>query len=106
VNLFNFARDGGIDMTFLVTELSPVGAAMVAESAASTGEEAPYTHRIEHRLTFGARKVVPVKRLNLAVGIWGAGKVETKCGKSHTADVWVTDFAETHPELTTIGAFC
>jgi hypothetical protein len=92
-------------MTFLVTEFGAHGVAMVAESGVLTREETPYTNRIECRLTFGARKVIPVKRLSCAVGFWGAGVVETNEGKSHTPDVWITDFAETHPQLTTIEAF-
>lgn len=90
-------------MTFLVTELTDQGVAMVAESAVFSLESAPFTDQSQHYLTFGGIKVFPFTRLRCALGVWGAAGIETKSEKLHTAHAWITGFLESHPELDTLA---
>ncbi len=90
-------------MTFLITEVGEHGVAMVAESASRSEESTPFTNKPAFRLTFGAKKIIPIPRLHCAIGVWGMGAVESN-EFTHTADVWITDFLEEHNDLDSISA--
>jgi hypothetical protein len=90
-------------VTLLITEVGNHGVAMVAESAIRSEERTPFTGKPVFRLTFGARKIVPIPRLHCAVGVWGMGAVEAK-QYTCTPDVWITDFLEHRKELDSIRA--
>jgi hypothetical protein len=90
-------------LTLLLTEVGKHGVVMVAESAARSEQRTPFTGKPAFRLTFGAKKIVPIHRLHCAVGVWGMGAVEAK-EFAFTPDVWIADFLEHRNELDSIRA--
>jgi len=69
------------EMTLVLTEISPFGIAMAADSAATI------TRRDVTRVLTGIRKLQVIEKLGAAISIWGAGEIDDT-----DSDVWLDKF--------------
>ena len=72
-------------MTLVLTELSKFGVAMAADSAVTFPGG---------RVFIGAQKLLPVKKINAGISVWGNGEVN-----GLDADVWLQNFIDTKVKL-------
>ena len=92
-------------MTLILTELSEFGVAMAADTAETVVLQgpsgAPYT-----RVTYGAKKLLPIPALRAGVSSWGLGAIPDKrppSGRIPT-DIWLQDFLRLNEQAKTIDA--
>ena len=84
-------------MTLILTELSPLGIAMAADSAVT------YTHHhtgMAWAVPNQARKLQVIPHLNAGISCWGMGAI----GGTPT-DQWLTTFIQTNTAITTLQGF-
>ena len=84
-------------MTLVLTELSPLGIAMAADSAVTIQNMQTGYIRV---LPSAAVKLQPIPYLNAGISCWGLGKIENK-----STDDWIMQFIDTHRNITTLGDF-
>lgn len=90
-------------MTLIITELSSLGIAMVADTAVTFNEPTPSGDKIARVLT-GAQKVQPIPFLGAGISMWGLGEINTQFGPVST-DVWTADFTRRHTDAMSIHMF-
>jgi len=84
-------------MTLVITELSPDGIAMVADSAVTLTNLASGARSV---LPTPAKKLQYVPYLNAGVSCWGMGRIGAA-----TTDDWLSNFIASGSALSSIGAF-
>lgn len=77
-------------MTLVLTEISPYGIVMGADSAVTYKTQLPDGSET-WRVLNGVQKLIPVVHLNAGVSCWGYGKID-----SIETDIWLRDFIERH----------
>jgi hypothetical protein len=90
-------------MTLVITELSELGIAMVADSAVTCEEKVP-SGRTVSRVLNGVQKLQPVTYLSAGVSVWGLGELPTSTGSVST-DLWLFDFIQQHRAISSLDDF-
>ncbi len=90
-------------MTLIITELSKLGIAMVADSAVTISETLPSGDVASHVLN-GAQKLQVIPYLNAGISVWGRGTIPTSNGELST-DTWLAYFIERHSAITSLDQF-
>jgi hypothetical protein len=90
-------------MTLIITEITPFGIAMVADSAYNFRELTP-SGSIRQRVLHGARKLQYIPYLNAGVSMWGAGRIRSITGEVF-ADIWMEDFIRRCEGIGSLGDF-
>jgi hypothetical protein len=78
-------------VTLILTEVSPFGIAMVADSAMTTEAVVP-SGKKRLRVTYGLRKLQEAPSVNGCVSYWGAGEIQDL--NRVPTDLWLEDFTE------------
>lgn len=90
-------------MTLVITELSPFGITMVADSAVTFNETLPSGISIG-RVLNGARKLQFIPYLSAGISVWGIGSIPPSPGGVST-DLWLFDFIERRSSCQSIDEF-
>jgi hypothetical protein len=90
-------------MTLIITEITPFGIAMVADSAYNFREMTP-SGTIHQRVLQGAKKLQYIPYLNAGVSMWGAGRIRSITGEVF-ADIWMEDFIRRYEGIAVLGDF-
>lgn len=84
-------------MTLILTELSPFGIAMAADSAVTFTNPQTGLSFAEPNL---ARKLQPIPYLNAGISCWGIGEID-----GTATDNWIEHFIDSHQAITQLGEF-
>lgn len=90
-------------MTLIITELSELGIAMVADSAITFHEETPSGVTLT-RLFTGVRKLQFIRHLHAGISYWGNSQLPGPATLI-TTDVWLFDFIQRHRTIKSIHDF-
>ncbi len=90
-------------MTLIITELSKLGIAMVADSAVTISEMLPSGSVASHVLN-GAQKLQVIPYLNAGVSAWGRGSIPTATSELST-DIWLEYFIDRHSAIDSLDEF-
>jgi hypothetical protein len=90
-------------MTLIITELSPFGIAMAADTAV-TGSCVNERGTLDDRAFFGLTKLIPIKKLEAGIAYWGWAKMPPDSISGVWMDWWLTNYlAKNHNKYNTIG---
>lgn len=90
-------------MTLIITELSPFGIAMAADTAV-TGSCVNERGTLDDRAFFGLTKLIPIKKLEAGISYWGWAKMPLDSTNGVWMDWWLTHYlAENHNNYNTIS---
>lgn len=84
-------------MTLILTELSPLGIAMAADSAVTFANPAT---GLRYALPNNANKLQVIPYLNAGISCWGIGQISAK-----PTDDWLADFIEANTAISKLGDF-
>jgi hypothetical protein len=84
-------------MTLVLTEMSPFGIAMAADSAVTFTNPQTGLRYAEPDL---ARKLQPIPYLNAGISCWGMGEISDT-----PTDTWINNFIDSHRTVTSLMAF-
>ena len=84
-------------MTLVLTELSPFGIAMAADSAVTTTQ---VQTGLSYAVPNAAHKLQAIERLSAGVSCWGLGTI-----RGTPTDEWLCDFIRATEGVTTLGEF-
>jgi len=90
-------------MTLIITEVSPYGIVMVADTALTFHEMTP-SGRIRARVLTGARKLQYIPYLDAGVSMWGTGRIRTISGEL-MADIWLEDLIARYEGIRSLEVF-
>jgi len=89
-------------MTLIITEFSPYGIAMVAESAMTSSFN--LRSGVQSQVLIGCLKLQQIPYLEAGLSMWGLGKMPIT-GDEIPTDVWVADFIKSHTHLASLDEF-
>lgn len=90
-------------MTLIISEITPFGIAMVADTTYNFKEMMP-SGAIGSRVLNGARKLQYIPYLNAGISMWGTGRVKSITGEIFT-DLWVEDLIRRYQGIDTLESF-
>jgi hypothetical protein len=92
-------------MTLILTEISPWGIVMAADSAMSqkTGVNG---RQQELRVLMGVNKLRVIAKLKAGIAVWGQGLIELEHEHTVDTDIWFRDFIQTQePNYDSLNKF-
>lgn len=93
----------GYLMTLIITEISPYGIVMAADTALTFHEMTP-SGRIRTRVLTGARKLQYIPYLDAGISMWGTGRIRTISGDL-IMDIWLEDLIARYEGVESLEAF-